>query len=91
METPYAALNGAYWLDDDLAPCPDCLRMLDTPPADDAGRARSDGDRPVRAVWRAVSGVTSAAHAALSALSPRAGRRQRSRRDGTGVRCGYER
>ncbi|MGP2439296.1 hypothetical protein [Streptomyces sp. JW3] len=46
METPYAALNGAYWLDDDLAPCPDCARLLDAPPAPDAGRARGAGHRP---------------------------------------------
>ncbi|MCZ9347984.1 hypothetical protein NGM37_60975, partial [Streptomyces sp. TRM76130] len=76
MDTTYAALNGAYWLDDDLASCPDCVRMLDTLRRDDAGRARGDGDRLVTAVRRVVGGVTSAAHAALSALNPRAGRRR---------------
>lgn len=78
METTYAALNGAYWLDDDLAPCPDCVRMLDTSRREDTGRARSDADRLVSAVWRVVSGVASTVYAALSALDPRAGRRRTS-------------
>ncbi|MEU4654046.1 hypothetical protein AB0G32_08900 [Streptomyces sp. NPDC023723] len=55
MEIPYAALNGAYWLDDGLAPCPDCVRLLDTQPAADTGPARGAGHRPVTAVWRAVA------------------------------------